>query len=137
LIEGIKGESVETWWSLVEEYLNAALKHGLGEYSTSDIKSACISKDMQLWVKIDKEVQGAVVTKISKYPQKNILCVLLLGGKNFLEWRDEADALLNAFGKENNCEYVELFGRKGWGKMLKDINYKEQTRLFAKEINNV
>jgi len=134
LIEGIKGESVEAWWPLVEEYLNAALKHGLGEYSTSDIKSACISKNMQLWVKIDKEVQGAFVTKISKYPQKNILCVLLLGGKEFIKWRDEADALLNAFGKENNCEYVELFGRKGWGKMLKDINYKEQTRLFAKEI---
>ena len=134
MIEGIKGESVEAWWPLVEEYLNAALKHGLGEYSTSDIKSACISKNMQLWVKIDKEVQGAFVTKISKYPQKNILCVLLLGGKEFIKWRDEADALLNAFGKENNCEYVELFGRKGWGKMLKDINYKEQTRLFAKEI---
>ena len=137
MIEGIKGESVEAWWPLVEEYLNAALKHGLGEYSTSDIKSACISKNMQLWVKIDKEVQGAFVTKISKYPQKNILCVLLLGGKKFITWRDEADALLNAFGKENNCEYVELFGRKGWGKMLKDIDYKEQTRLFAKEINNV
>ena len=134
MIEGIKGESVEAWWPLVEEYLNAALKHGLGEYSTSDIKSACISKNMQLWVKIDKEVQGAFVTKISKYPQKNILCVLLLGGKEFIKWRDEADALLNAFGKENNCEYVELFGRKGWGKVLKDINYKEQTRLFAKEI---
>ena len=137
MIEGIKGESVEAWWPLVEEYLNAALKHGLGEYSASDIKSACISKNMQLWVKIDKEVQGAFVTKISKYPQKNILCVLLLGGKEFITWRDEADALLNAFGKENNCEYVELFGRKGWGKMLKDIDYKEQTRLFAKEINNV
>ncbi len=137
MIEGIKGESVEAWWPLVEEYLNAALKHGLGEYSTGDIKSACISKNMQLWVKIDKEVQGAFVTKISKYPQKNILCVLLLGGKEFITWRDEADALLNAFGKENNCEYVELFGRKGWGKMLKDIDYKEQTRLFAKEINNV
>ena len=137
MIEGIKGESVEAWWPLVEEYLNSALKHGLGEYSTSDIKSACISKNMQLWVKIDKEVQGAFVTKISKYPQKNILCVLLLSGKEFMTWRDEADALLNAFGKENNCEYVELFGRKGWGKVLKDINYKEQTRLFAKEINNV
>jgi hypothetical protein len=51
-----------------------------------------------------------------------------------MTWRDEADALLNAFGKENDCEYVELFGRKGWGKVLEDINYKEQTRLFAKEI---
>jgi hypothetical protein len=134
LIEGIKGENVETWWSLVEEYLNTALKYSLGEYSIDDIKNLCISKDMQLWVKFDKEVQGAFVTKINKYPQKNLLLVILLGGDNFQEWRDEADALLNAFGKQHNCEYVELFGRKGWGKMLKDLNYNEVTRLFAKEI---
>jgi len=137
LIEGIKGESVEVWWPLVEEYLNTALEYSLGEYGIDDIKNACISKNMQLWVKIGKQAKGAFVTKIAKYPQKNLLVVILLGGDEFQEWRDEADALLNAFGKENNCEYVELFGRKGWGKMLKDINYKEQTRLFAKEINNV
>ena len=133
MIEGIKGENIEAWWPLVEEYLITALEHGLGEYSTGDIKKSCKSKDMQLWVKISKEVEGAFVTKISKYPQKNILCVLLLAGKNFSRWRDEADVLLNAFGKENKCEYVELFGRKGWGKVLKDLDYKEQTRLFAKE----
>ena len=134
MIEGIKGENIEAWWSLVEEYLNTALKYSLGEYSIGDIKSACISKNMQLWVKFDTKVKGAFVTKIAKYPQKNLLIVILLGGDEFQEWRDEADALLNAFGKENNCEYIELFGRKGWGKILKDINYKEVTRLFAKEI---
>lgn len=134
MIEGIKGESVEVWWPLVEEYLNTALEYSLGEYSITDIKNACISKNMQLWVKIGKQAKGAFVTKIAKYPQKNLLIVILLGGDEFQEWRDEADALLNAFGKQNNCEYVELFGRKGWGKMLKDIDYKEVTRLFAKEI---
>jgi len=134
LIEGIKGESVEVWWPLVEEYLITALEYGLGEYSIEDIKNSCISKDMQLWVKIGKEAKGAFVTKIAKYPQKNLLVVILLGGDEFQEWRDEADAVLNAFGKQHNCEYVELFGRKGWGKMLKDIDYKEVTRLFAKEI---
>jgi hypothetical protein len=134
LIEGIKGDNVEAWWPLVQEYLITALKYGLGEYSIGDIKSACKSKDMQLWVKMGKEVKGAFVTKIAKYPQKNLLCVILLGGDEFQEWRDEADALLNAFGKEHNCEYIELFGRKGWGRALKDIDYKEITRLFAKEI---
>ena len=85
---------------------------------------------MQLWVNFNKEgVQGAFITKVSVYPQKNILCVLLLGGNEFMKWRDEADALLNAFGKEKNCEYVELFGRKGWGKMLKDIK-KALNRKF-------
>ena len=134
MIEGIKGESVEVWWPLVEEYLITALEYGLGEYSIGDIKNSCISKDMQLWVKIGKETKGAFVTKIAKYPQKNLLVVILLGGDEFQEWRDEADAVLNAFGKQHNCEYVELFGRKGWGKMLKDIDYKEVTRVFAKEI---
>jgi len=135
LIEGIRSENIEGWWPLVQEYLIAALEYGLGEYSIEDIKKSCKSKNMQLWVNFDKEgVQGAFITKVSMYPQKNILCVLLLGGNEFMKWRDEADALLNAFGKEKNCEYVELFGRKGWGKMLKDIKYEEQTRLFAKEI---
>ena len=134
MIEGIKGENIEAWWPLVQEYLITALEHGLGEYGIGDIKNACLERDMQLWVKMDREVQGAFVTKIAKYPQKNLLCVILLGGDKFKEWRDEADALLNAFGKEHNCEYVELFGRKGWGRALKDIDYKEITRLFAKEI---
>ena len=134
MIEGIKGESVEVWWPLVEEYLITALEYSLGEYSIDDIKNSCISKDMQLWVKLGKQTKGAFVTKIARYPQKNLLVVILMGGDEFEEWRDEADALLNAFGKQHNCEYVELFGRKGWGKMLKDIDYKEVTRLFAKEI---
>ena len=134
MIEGIKGENIEAWWSLVQEYLITALEYGLGEYSIGDIKNACLTRDMQLWVKFDREVKGAFITKIAKYPQKNLLCVILLGGKKFHKWRDEADALLNAFGKENNCEYIELFGRKGWGRVLKDIDYKEITRLFAKEI---
>ena len=135
MIEGIRSENIEGWWPLVQEYLIAALEYGLGEYSIEDIKKSCKSKNMQLWVNFNKEgVQGAFITKVSVYPQKNILCVLLLGGNEFMKWRDEADALLNAFGKENNCEYVELFGRKGWGKMLNSIDYKEITRLFAKEI---
>ena len=134
MIEGIRGENIDAWWHLVQEYLITALEYGLGEYSIGDIKKSCKSKDMQLWVKFDTEVRGAFITKIAKYPQKNLLCVILLGGKEFHKWRDEADALLNAFGKEHNCEYIELFGRKGWGRALKDIDYKEITRLFAKEI---
>ena len=134
MIEGIRGENIDAWWHLVQEYLITALEYGLGEYSIGDIKNACISRDMQLWVIFDTEVRGAFITKIAKYPQKNLLCVILLGGKEFHKWRDEADALLNAFGKEHNCEYIELFGRIGWGKVLKDIDFNEITRLFAKEI---
>jgi hypothetical protein len=135
MIQGITSDYVEQAWEYVEDYIADSLKHGVGEYTTDDIKQLCQSKQMQLWIKWDdEEVKGAFVTQILNYPQMKILLVLLLGGNDFIKWRDEVDEVLQRFGKEHNCKFVEFFGRKGWGNYLKDINYNEQVRMFAKEI---
>jgi len=135
MIQGITSDYVEQAWEYVEDYIADSLKHGVGEYTTDDIKQLCQSKQMQLWIKWDdEEVKGAFVTQILNYPQMKILLVLLLGGNDFIKWRDEVDEVLLKFGKEHNCKYVEFFGRKGWTKFLKDINYKEQVRMLSKEI---
>ena len=139
MIEGIKGESVEVWWPLVEEYLNAALEHSLGEYSITDIKSACKSKDMQLWAEIGKEVEGALVTKINNYPQKKVLVMMLAGGKVFADNNfkiiEESEELLTRFAKEKGCEYIQLFGRRGWVKKMNKLNYNHSRVVLTKEIN--
>jgi hypothetical protein len=135
MIHGIQSKDVNDAWQYAEEFIVDALKHGIGEYLPEDIKLMCQDRRMQLWIKWnDKGPIGAFVTQILNYPQLNVLLVLLLGGKKFLEWREEVDELLHRFGKEHDCKYVEFFGRKGWGNYLKDINYKEQVRMFSKEI---
>ena len=135
MIQGITSQYVEQAWEYVEGYIADALKHGIGEYLPEDIKTACKEQRMQLWIKYEEDkVKGAFVTQILKYPQMKILLVLLLGGNEFIKWRDEVDEVLQRFGKEHNCKFVEFFGRKGWGNYLKDINYKEQVRMFSKEI---
>ena len=135
MIQGIQSKDIGEWWHLAKPYVDSALEYGLGEYTTNDIKELCESQVMQLWLFGDKELKGCFVTQILNYPQLNVLLVLLLSGDNFKEWRDEVDDLLLRFGKEKDCKYVELFGRKGWGKaFLSDINYKEQVRMFSKEI---
>ena len=136
MIQGIQSKDVGDAWQYAEEFIIASLKHGIGEYLPEDIKLMCQDRRMQLWIKWndDYEPIGAFVTQILNYPQLNVLLVLLLGGQTFIEWRDEVDEILIGFGKENNCKYVEFFGRKGWKNYLKDINYNEQVRMFAKEI---
>jgi len=134
LIEGILSKDIDMWWGYVDGYIKSALEYGIDEYTSDDIRELCKNKQMQLWIKFDKNVQGAFVTQILKYPQMNILLVLLLSGKKFKSWRDEVDELLQRYGKDSNCKYIELFGRKGWGNYLKDINYKEQVRVYSKEI---
>ena len=134
MIQGILSTEVDKWWEHTSSYIEDALQYGVGEYTTEDIKEACIEKRMQLWINWEDGVKGVFVTQVINYPQLSILLVLLLGGKEFIEWRDEVDETLNEFGKEHGCKYVEFFGRKGWGNYLKDINYKEQVRMFTKEI---
>ena len=135
MIHGIQSKDVDDAWQYAEEFIVDALKHGIGEYLPEDIKLMCQDRRMQLWIKWgDKGPIGAFVTQILNYPQLNVLLVLLLGGKTFLEWKTEIDEILIGYGKEHNCKYVEFFGRKGWKNYLKDINYNEQVRMFAKEI---
>jgi|TARA_R110000737_G_scaffold340907_1_gene364206 hypothetical protein len=135
VIHGIQSKDVNDAWQYAEEFIVDALKHGIGEYLPEDIKLMCQHQRMQLWIKwSDKGPIGAFVTQILNYPQLNVLLVLLLGGKTFLEWKTEIDEILVGYGKEHNCKYVEFFGRKGWKNYLKDINYNEQVRMFAKEI---
>ena len=135
MIYGVVSGEVDSWWNHVEPYIEKALKHGLGEYAAEDIKKECKEKRMQLWVHASKESKGAFVTHIMKYPQMNVLLVLTLGGENFENWNEELNETLVGFGKEHGCKYIELFGRKGWGKaFLNGINYKEQGRVFVKEI---
>jgi len=135
MIQGITSQFVEPAWEYVEDYIADALKHGIGEYLPEDIKIACKEQRMQLWIKYEEDkVKGAFVTQILDYPRVKVLLVLLLGGNEFIKWRDEVDEVLQRFGKEHDCKFVEFFGRKGWGNYLKDINYKEQVRMFSKEI---
>ena len=134
MIIGIQSGEVDSWWEHAEPYISKALKYSVGEYLPEDIKDACKERDMQLWVMWDKGVEGVFVTHILIYPQLKILLGLLISSDNFKIWRKEVDEILIGFGKEHNCKYLEFFGRKGWGNYLKDINYKEQSRMFTKEI---
>ena len=135
MIYGVQSKDINNWWSVAEPYITDALKYGIGEYKPEDIKELCKQQQMQLWLFGDnKEIKGCFVTQILNYPQLKVLLVLLLGGKNFKEYKGEVDETLLRFGKEHDCKYVEFFGRKGWGNYLKDLEYKEQVRMFSKEI---
>ena len=135
MIAGIESREVDKWWSRVDGYITQALSYGLGEYSSEDIKELCKNQQAQLWLFGDeKELQGAIVTQIHKYPQFPVLLVLLLGGKNLDKHIEEIVDVLSRFSKDKDCKHMEVFGRKGWGNYLKDFKVKEIARIFSKEI---
>lgn len=129
-------EIVENLWPTVEGYIESALKHSLGEYLSSDIFNLVMKRQIQLWCVVDgTKIIAAYTTQFRSYPQLNTLLVLTIGGSSFFKWGRLMEESLYQFAKQQNCSHLEVYGRKGWGRLLgRQANFKQQYVVLTKEI---
>lgn len=119
----ISAEDVPYIWDDVGPMLHRIQEHSEGELETDDFLDQLMMGGMQLWIATeDKEIVMSAVTQIIQYPQKKILRVIALAGENFKEVHDNCINMVEAFAIKNQCSALELWGRKGWKKMLPDWN---------------
>tara|TARA_R100001129_G_scaffold181826_1_gene161623 strand:+ start:178 stop:537 length:360 start_codon:yes stop_codon:yes gene_type:complete len=103
--------------------LHRIREHSEGELETDDFLDHLMNGGMQLWISTeDKEIVMSAVTQIISYPQKRVLRVIALAGENFREVHDNCINMVEAFAIKHQCSALELWGRKGWKKMLPDWN---------------
>ena len=119
----IHPELIDEIWPQVEKHLDRIAPHSEGELTTEDFHTALLSKDMQLWVAVDDELQvlASMVSQIISYPRKRVLRILAIGGVDMERWMGHLPAVED-WAMEVGCSSLELWGRKGWQKMLKDWN---------------
>ena len=117
-------EDVEYVWDKVEPILARAVSRSEGELKTNDILDFISEGDMQLWiVSENKEIIAALVTQIITYPQKRILRLVSLAGEDFNKFKHFLD-MVQSFAIQKGCTALELWGRKGWKKLLPEWNSK-------------
>ena len=119
----ISAEDVPYIWDDVAPMLHRVKEHSEGELEIDDFLDHLTMGGMQLWIATeDKEIVMSAVTQIISYPQKRVLRVIALAGENFREVHDNCINMVEAFAIKNQCSALELWGRKGWKKMLPDWN---------------
>lgn len=96
-------------------------------HSLGDVARAIIDGEAQHW----KGERSEVVTVIRKMPLMKV-CQIWLAGGDMREIVDEMVPSIEVWAKENDCARVEVSGRKGWKRMLKD--YREPHVVLIKEI---
>lgn len=108
--------------------LQQALDKANGEYHIQDIRDRVLSGDLQLWAG-----EGyAAVTEVLNYPQRRVVLVHLAAGE--LAPVLEAEGELCKFAKVVGATGIELIGRKGWTKVLKEHGYRESAVHLFKEV---
>jgi hypothetical protein len=125
------------YWDSVKDGLQASLDVDHNKYTLDDIKNALDAQKMQLWAIHDGALKCVFVTQISNYPNRRILECLALNGKHPKQWISFLLENMYDYAKENNCDYMETGGRKGWEKMFKQNQWDNLRIKMSRRIEYV
>ena len=129
----LRPEDIAHVWDNVAPLLATVTQHAEGEMEPDDYLESLTHGAMQLWIAIEeKKIIIAMVTQIIPYPQKKVLRVIAIAGEKFMEAHSQFNDIVETFAIRVGCSSMELWGRKGWKKMLPE--WKDSYIVFTKDL---
>ena len=129
MIIKVPQEDLHIVWNEVEPLIKKALDD---TYTARDILDGLVKNSFQLFISWEDKVESAVITEVIQYPQKKVCRYFLAGGSNINNWLEPIQQEIEKFAKYNQCDAIEIAGRKGWLRKLK--GYKQKIYLMSKKL---
>lgn len=134
MIYTIQSSEIDDNWDIIKKHIKILLKKFDIGYNLVDIYEKLKNKELQVWISVDKkqDVQMVCLTNILIYPLFKTCEIFMVSGTKYKDWVSDILKHIENWAKENDCKYVELRGRLGWTRVLKD--YYEPWAFLRKEI---
>ena len=130
----VQPEDIAYIWEQVAPLLERVKEHSEGEHAPDALLEPLTHGDMQLWIATDSgEMHSVMVTQIVTYPQKQILRVISIAGSDFKKLY-EFNNMVESFAIKTGCSGMELWGRKGWKKLLPD--WESNYIVYSKDLKH-
>ena len=139
--------SIIVHWRTIETAIQESLKHSVGESTTYDyLQWLQDPTRYQCWVVIDEEetIINVSITKINHYATHKSLHLITTTSINGGRWDTYKNAhhTIETYAREQGCRRIEMYGRKGWSKVLNKLKglqgerYKETYVVHSMELEN-
>lgn len=116
------------FWDQIEPLMQKVIPTTFGRETLESIVDKINNNEIILWVLWQdiNNIQGIVCTKIIEYSNKKVFWWGFLASQDnkMRNWFPTMVKILNKYGRDNDCEYVEIVGRKGWSKELNKVGIK-------------
>jgi hypothetical protein len=121
-------------WSLVDEYLEEALKWGEDDYTIEQVKVYITKGDWMLLIAVDEEknIHGAAAVNIYNMPNDRVAFVVAIGGR--LISSDETYAQLCALLKSFGATKLQGVARESIARLWKRYGFKERYILVEAKL---
>jgi len=131
LSQMISVDAIDNRWSDISKLL-ACLEDD--RVNIDNIYDKIVDGDWHLWVAFndDKTIYSVAITCFVYYPLVTNVRVVFLAGEHE-DWADII-RIFEEFAKINDCHEVEIKGRKGWERVLRDRGYELKSVTLMKRI---
>ena len=136
-ISAVPKETVKYVWKDVERVLEKSVDTAEGKVGLIDVLKGVLDDTYVLWVVFEGEkIIAAITTRIIEYPQRRSMALDWVGGSRMKEWQDMAINTILEFATLNNCQHLEGYGRKAWGRALKKYRFYPEYIAYRMEIED-
>lgn len=119
------------------EAFTIALDFSDGEVTAGDLLDMAMEERVQAWVALDVEKRepiGFAATEVVRYPRMSCLRVTVLQGPPFDRWKDRALEVFQEFAASQGLDNIEVVGRLGWERKLRDMGFRKRYVVLTKEV---
>lgn len=134
-VRGIPSELLSRFWPYAVPFIKRALDRATGELTIDDMREAARAAQIQLWLVHDgTRICGAATTEIIRFPSRNRLRVITVGGEDFDLWASTLDLKLREWALTHRCDGIEAYVRKGFVVKLRSLGYRHKISQVWKPI---
>lgn len=119
----------ENWW-WIGGFLAEVKEPG---WTAMDVRRALVRQQAQLWGVSDGEKPvGVWITKVERSNETPWGLVWIAAGEGLEQGLKLFREHTEPWFREKGCKYIQIFGRKGWKKVLPD--YEDRGVILTKEL---
>ena len=136
-VSTVPKEAVKHVWKDVEELLKKSVEDtSRGKINILDVLDGILRDIYVLWVVLDEEdnMVAAITTRIATYPRRKAMVLDFVGGTKLHKWKDTVIKTIGRFAKENDCQHLEGYGRKGWERALRGNGFYSECIAYRMEL---
>lgn len=101
------------------------------EYVADDLRKA---QSIAWLVYIGDTLTAAITTSVVTHPQRNVLKIEFMGGRNMRQWMNEAIAFLANIARHAGLAALEADGRKGFEKYVEASPFRPVYTNYVMEL---
>ena len=136
-ISAVPKETVKYIWKDVERVLKKSVSTAVGKMELIDVLRGILDDTYVLWVVFENDIIiAAFTTRIIQYPRRRSMALDWVGGSRMKEWLDIGMKKVVEFAVLIDCQHLEGYGRKAWGRALKKHGFYPEYITYRMEIDN-